>query len=157
VITFSFSFVATQSDVDMQITISVKQPGRKHAIIDKQSLEIDDITDSPSLRELLQGVVKQQVAVYNNKPLEKNLLPFLSAAQVDDSLATGKAGFGSIYNEHKADAVKAQETALQAFEDGLFAVFINDEEMKHLSDQISLNNDTVITFVRLTFLAGSFW
>lgn len=141
----------------MQITISVKQPGRKHAIIDKQLLEIDDITDSPSLRELLQGVVKQQVAVYNNKPLEKNLLPFLSAAQVDDSLAAGKAGFGSIYNEQKADAVKAQETALQAFEDGLFAVFINDEEIKYLSDKISLNNHTVITFVRLTFLAGSFW
>ncbi|SEW51899.1 hypothetical protein [Chitinophaga arvensicola] len=141
----------------MQITISVKQPGRKYALIDRQLLEVDDITDSPSLRELLQAVVKQQVAAYNDKPLEKNLLPFLSAEQTDDRLATGKAGFGSIYNEHKADAVKAQETALQAFEDGLFAVFINDEEMKHLPDKISLNNDTVITFVRLTFLAGSIW
>jgi hypothetical protein len=142
---------------DMQITISVKQPGRKHALIDRQVLEVEDLTDQPSLRELLMAVVRQQVTAYNNKPLEKNLLPFLSSAEVDNLAATGKAGFGSIYNEHKADLQKAQETALQAFEDGLFAVFINDEEMKHLSDVFSLNNHTIITFVRLTFLAGSIW
>lgn len=141
----------------MQITISVKQPGRKHAIIDRQVLEIDDITDHPSLRELLVAVVNQQVAAYNNKPLEKNLLPFLSPEQTDDLLAAGKAGFGSIYNEHKADAEKAQATALQAFEDGLFAVFINDKEIQYLTEIFSLDPLTIITFIRLTFLAGSIW
>ena len=137
--------------------ISVKQPGRKHALIDRQSLEVEEISSNPSLRELLAAVVKQQVAAYNNKPLEKNLLPFLSKEQVDNLAGTGKAGFGSIYNEHKADPQKAQDTAFQAFEDGLFAVFVNEEEIQQLTDKFSLNNDTVITFVRLTFLAGSIW
>lgn len=141
----------------MQITISVKQPGRKHAVIDRQVLEIAGITDHPSLRELLVAVVKQQVAAYNNKPLEKNILPFLSPEQVNDISATGKAGFGSIYNEHKADAEKAQATALQAFEDGLFAVFINDKELKNLTEKFSLDSLTIVTFIRLTFLAGSIW
>lgn len=141
----------------MQITISVKQPGRKHAIIDRQVLEIDDITNHPSLRELLVAVVKQQVTAYNNKPLEKNILPFLSPEQTDDLVATGKAGFGSIYNEHKADAEKAQATALQAFEDGLFAVFVNDKEIQDLTAVFSLDSLTIITFIRLTFLAGSIW
>jgi hypothetical protein len=141
----------------MQITISVKQPGRKHAIIDRQVLEIDDITDHPSLRELLVAVVKQQVTAYNNKPLEKNLLPFLSPEQTDDLAAAGKAGFGSIYNEHKADTEKAQATALQAFEDGLFAVFVNDKEIENLTEIFSLDSLTIITFIRLTFLAGSIW
>lgn len=141
----------------MQITISVKQPGRKHALIDRQMLEIADLPDHPSLRELLLAVVAQQVAAYNSKPLEKNLLPFLSGSEVAALVNTGKAGFGSIYNEHKADREKAQETALQAFADGLFAVFIGDEEIKKLADHFSLNSQTVITFVRLTFLAGSIW
>ncbi|NLU92548.1 hypothetical protein [Chitinophaga sp. Ak27] len=141
----------------MQITISVKQPGRKHALIDRQMLEIADLPDHPSLRELLLAVVAQQVADYNSKPLEKNLLPFLSSGEVADLVTTGKAGFGSIYNEHKADREKAQETALQAFADGLFAVFIDDEEIKKITDHFSLNSHTVITFVRLTFLAGSIW
>lgn len=141
----------------MQITISVKQPGRKHAIIERQVLEIDDITNQPSLQELLTAVVRQQVTAYNNKTPDKNLLPFLSPAQVDDAAAAGKAGFGSIYNEHKADAEKAQATALQAFEDGLFAVFINDQEITDLTEKLSLDDLTIITFVRLTFLAGSIW
>lgn len=141
----------------MQITISVKQAGRKHAIIDRQVLEIDDITDHPSLRELLVAVVKQQVTAYNNKLPEKNLLPFLSPEQTDYLAATGKAGFGSIYNEHKADAEKAQTTALQAFEDGLFAVFVNDKEIENLTAIFSLDSLTIITFIRLTFLAGSIW
>lgn len=141
----------------MQITISVKQPGRKHALIDRQSLEVEALSDHPSLRELLVAVVKQQVTAYNNKPLEKNLLPFLSAEQIESGVANGKAGFGSIYNENKADLQKAIDTALQAFEDGLFAVFIKEEEIKQLTDKFSLNSDTVITFVRLTFLAGSIW
>lgn len=141
----------------MQITISVKQPGRKHAVIDRQLLEVAELSDHPSLRELLVAVVKQQVTAYNQKPLEKNLLPFLSMEQIAHGVANGKAGFGSIYNENRADPQKAEDTALQAFEDGLFAVFIEDAEMKQLTDKFSLNSDTVITFVRLTFLAGSIW
>lgn len=141
----------------MQITISVKQPGRKHALIDRQLLEIAAIADHPFLRELLLAVVEQQVAAYNNKPLEQHLLPFLTGTQTESLAATGKVGFGSIYNENKADLQKAQDTALQAFEDGLFAVFADEEEIKKLDDKISLNNHTVITFVRLTFLAGSIW
>jgi hypothetical protein len=141
----------------MQITISVKQPGRKHAVIDRQLLEVEELSGHPSLRELLEAVVKQQVTAYNHKPLEKNLLPFLSAAQIATGVANGKAGFGSIYNENAADPQKAVNTALQAFDDGLFAVFIQDEEIKKLTDNFSLNSDTVITFVRLTFLAGSIW
>jgi hypothetical protein len=141
----------------MDITISVKQPGRKHALIEKKVITIDDPGHTPALRDLLLAVVKQQVAGYNNKPYEKNLLPFLSGEQQENQLTTGKVGFGSIYNENKANLLQAQNTALQAFEDGLFAVFVNEVEIKKLTDIFSLDSDTVIIFVRLTFLAGSYW
>ncbi|PWV56087.1 hypothetical protein [Chitinophaga sp. S165] len=140
----------------MELIINVKQAGRKQALLERQMIEIDDIGNQPSLHNLITAVVKQQVITYNSKPFEKNLLPFLTDEQIADKASAGKIGFGSIYNEQKADVVKAQETALQAFEDGMYAVFADDEELKLLSGQLNLSPDTVITFIRLTFLAGGY-
>lgn len=140
----------------MELIINVKQAGRKQALLEKQVIEIDDIGNQPSLRNLITAVVKQQVITYNSKPFEKNLLPFLTDDQITDQASTGKISFGSIYNEQKADVVKAQETALQAFEDGMYAVFADDEELTSLSGQLNLSPETVITFIRLTFLAGGY-
>jgi len=106
---------------------------------------------------LIAAVVAQQVHEYNSKPLEKNLLPFLSQAETNEQAATGKIGFGSIYNDNKADILKAQQTALQAFEDGMYAVFVGDEEVSTIGQPVVIAHDTVITFIRLTFLAGSYW
>lgn len=141
----------------MNLIINVKAAGRKHAILEKQHLEIDDLGNNPSVRELITAVVKQQVITYNSKPFEKNVLPFLTNEQIEGQTASGKVGFGSIYNEQKADLAKAQETALQAFEDGMYAVFADEQELTKLSEQIELTPETVITFIRLTFLAGSYW
>ncbi|PSL26302.1 hypothetical protein [Chitinophaga ginsengisoli] len=141
----------------MELIINVKQAGRKHALFEKQVIEIDDIGKQPTLKELINAVVKQQVITYNSKPSEKNLIPFLTDKQMAAQASGGKIGFGSIYNEQKADVVKAQGTALQAFEDGIYAVFANDEELTSLSRQLDLSHETVITFIRLTFLAGSYW
>lgn len=141
----------------MDLIINAKQAGRKHALIEKQKIVIDDLPESPSLRVLLNAVVKQQVTAYNDKPLEKNLLPFLSNEQIDSQTNTGKVGFGAIYNENKADLAKAQDVALQAYEDGLFAVFADEEELQGLDRTFVLKPETVVTFIRLTFLAGSYW
>ncbi|SFM92429.1 hypothetical protein SAMN05428949_1331 [Chitinophaga sp. YR627] len=141
----------------MELIINIKVAGRKHAILEKKPIEIDDIGSNPTVRELITAVVTQQVIAYNNKPFEKNVLPFLTTEQIEGQTATGKVGFGSIYNEQKADLPKAQEAALQAFEDGMFAVFADEEELKSLSDHFVLQPATVITFIRLTFLAGSYW
>lgn len=141
----------------MQISIRLKQPGRKQALIDNKIINIDDVGEQPTVREFLNAVVSQQVKKYNSKPREKNLLPFLTQSETDEQLADGKVSFGSIYNENKANILLAKETALQAFEDGMFAVFADEEELSDLSQSFALSPNTVITFIRLTFLAGSYW
>lgn len=141
----------------MKLIINVKAAGRKHAILEKQHAEIDDLGNNPSVQELITAVVKQQVNAYNSKPFEKNVLPFLTSEQIEGQTASGKVGFGSIYNEQKADPAKAQEAALQAFEDGMYAVFADERELTKLSELVALTPETVITFIRLTFLAGSYW
>jgi hypothetical protein len=141
----------------MNLKVRVKQPGRKHPLIDNKIICVDKLNDHPTVRALIEAIVEQQVEEYNSKPTEKNILPFLNKSQTEQQAATGKVSFGSIYNENKADVEQARQTALQAFEDGMFAMFVNDEEVSNLTQQVELFENSIITFVRLTFLAGSYW
>ena len=141
----------------MQLTVSAKQLGRKHALISNKVIDIEDIGPNPTVQQLIEAVVDQQVGEFNNKPFEKSLLPFLDQAAIDENAGSGKIGFGSIYNEAKADAVAARKTAIQAFEDGLFVLFADDREFKTPGETIQIHPHTIITFIRLTFLAGSYW
>jgi hypothetical protein len=141
----------------MQLTVSAKQLGQKKALITSKIIEIDDIGPTPTVRRLIEAVVEQQVREFNSKPLEANLLPFLDQETIDANTRSGKLGFGSIYNEAKADVAAAKRTAVQAFEDGLVSLFADDREFTRVGDTISLNSKTVITFIRLTFLAGGYW
>ena len=127
----------------MQINVRAKQAGKKRALIENQTLEIRDIGASPTLKILLAAIVEQ----FNQKSVEANLLAFLSKNEIDSQAEQGKVGFGSRYNSTAADAASAQATALQAFEDGLFAVFVGDDEIKNLDTVIDLNEISVITFV----------
>jgi len=141
----------------MHLTISAKQLGRKRPLISNKIIEIDDIGPNPTIQRLIEAVVDQQVREYNSKPVEKSLLPFMDQEVIDNAVGTGKVGFGSIYNEAKADPLAAKRTALQAYADGLFVLFVDDREFTDSNDTITLHPTTVITFIRLTFLAGSYW
>lgn len=141
----------------MDLQIKLKQPGRKHPLIDNKIITVENLDSSPTLKALIEAIVYQQVLEYNRKSPEKNLLPFLSKSETEEQVIIGKVSFGSIYNENKADVEQAKKTALQAYEDGMFAMFVNDEEIKQLNATVALPENSVIVFIRLTFLAGSYW
>lgn len=142
------------------IHVNVKQLGKKHPILAEQPINIDTKEDTISIQELLHLIVQQQVENYNQKSIEKedediqklpkeNYLPLL--------IESGKASFSSIYNENKVNLIKAQETASQAFEDGMFAIFLGDQQFEDLAEEVSLTTNQSFTFIRLTFLVGSYW
>ncbi|MCJ8153573.1 hypothetical protein MKJ01_07320 [Chryseobacterium sp. SSA4.19] len=144
----------------MEIKVTVKQLGRKHPVLTLQSLEIDYHQDSISLGNLLKLIVQQQVQAFNAKPFEvedEDLSKIPQENYLNILTDTGKIGFDSIYNQKRADLGKAQENAIQAFEDGIFVVFYNDEQIESLTQAIDLSLQHTFTFIRLTFLAGSYW
>jgi hypothetical protein len=141
----------------MQLIVSAKQIGRKHPILDQKIIEIGDIGHQPTLAVLISAVVTQQVQAYQSRGAEKSIFPIFNIEQIADQAQTGKVGFGAIYNETAIDLNKSIATAIQAFEDGIFAVFADDLQINQLTDTINLTDKTVLTFIRLTFLAGSFW
>lgn len=144
----------------MNISISVRQLGRKHPILQEKTISLDNTTSIVSVRTFLELIVKHQVELFHSASFEwedqdtihlpkENYLPILTD--------TGKAGFGAIYNHNQVNVATAQENALLAFEDGLYAVFYGDDQLETLTEEIDLSTNKNITFIRLTFLAGSYW
>lgn len=141
----------------MKIKVTVKQLGKKHPFLKEQSLEIEEIGNEPTLEQFLMAVVKQQVEAFNQRKSEKNVLPFLTENEIEEQAQTGKVDFNESYNDTKANLAKAQNRVQEAFEDGIFAVFCDDEQLEKLNETILIKESSVFTFFRLTFLAGSFW
>ena len=144
----------------MDIKVVVKHLGKKHPVLAEQKLDIDYNDVNISLENLLKLVVQQQVEAFNAKSFEledEDYAKIPTENYLNILTDIGKIGFESIYNQKKADLQKAQENALQAFKDGMFAVFYDDEQLENLSQNINLNLHHTFTFIRLTFLAGSYW
>jgi len=143
----------------MQIQISLKQLGKKRPVLSNKPIEVDLLASKTyALQDILKAVVSQQVAEFNQKREGKNLFTYFKEDALQQQAGTtGKVDFGTIYNENKADLTKAIDTVLLAFEDGLIAVFVDDEQIEDLNTKIQVKEESTFTFVRLTFLAGSIW
>jgi hypothetical protein len=139
----------------MKVFVSIKQAGKRKEFIKKEELIL---TDNPStLRELITEIISKNVESYNNRKLDSMLFAYLSFDEIESQVSTGKVGFGYRVNEQQADAAKAVETAMLAFTDGLYRVFIGDVEIESLDGRIAVNEGDVLTFIRFTMLSGRMW
>lgn len=141
----------------MKICYSVKQLGKKHPIIKQEYLEIESLEIPTTLRLLLKAIVKQQVQAYNDRKESPKILNVLNTGQLKAASQEGKITFGDSENTTLAIENTATETALQAFEDGLFAIFLGEEQIESLEEVLTFDETTIFSFIRLTFLAGSIW
>ena len=139
----------------MKIFVNVKQIGKRKNKIDKKKYEISEkIT---TVKELLTEFVTINVNEFNNGFTENDIVPYLTDKKINDLSDAGKISFGVDYNGQKQDLEKAIENALQSYEDGIYRVFVNDEEMGEIDCEINLKENDELTFVRLTMLAGRMW
>ena len=65
--------------------------------------------------------------------------------------------FNLNYNDTKADLDKAQRNVALSFQDGLFRIFLNENELTDLNQTISLKENDTLIFIRLVMLAGRMW
>jgi hypothetical protein len=131
---------------------NIKSIGKRKPVFERIPYKLPD--DIKTLRSLIETIVRLEVAEYNKKPTGVKLLPFLTDEEIEDAKTVGKISFGTIYNSKKANPEKAIETALAGFSDGLFKVLINDCEVDDIDSEIALADGDILTFIKLTFLAG---
>ncbi|MNP77809.1 hypothetical protein D3C76_1753110 [compost metagenome] len=49
------------------------------------------------------------------------------------------------------------DTAITAYEDGLYKVFLNDEELQELDETLVVKDGDNVVLIRFTMLAGRLW
>lgn len=141
----------------MKIYLSLKSVAKHKNFITKAPFNLP--TQPHTLRELITQVVTKNVENFNNKASnhETPFIDFLSPSDIEQQAETGKVGFQALYSDKQANLTKALETAIRAFEDGLFRVFINDEEAEQLDTKLEVADGAEVVFIRLTMLTGRLW
>jgi len=139
----------------MNIYVKLKSAGKKKPVLDDAPYYLPD--GIATLRQLIEAVVRQEVDKLNKRGNENMLVQFLTEEEISDKSAAGKVGFGRLYSERRADPEKAVQAALLGFEDGLFKVLVGEKEITEMDSPLEIGEDDVLTFIRLTFLAGRLW
>ena len=96
----------------------------------------------------LQGLTEAQTPKENHALSDSEI-----AAQAEE----GRIRFAENYGENHDTLAKAMERPKQAFDDGLFRVFINDKEVTEWDAPIILCQGAEVVFLRLTMLTGLYF
>jgi hypothetical protein len=140
------------------ITISGAQLGQKQALFPDWQLPYAEAwqTTSITLRALIAQVVQAELAAYQERQAARQTVRALTAGQITAGAARGKIDSGGreIQPENNVDVETAVAAALEAFEDGLYFVFVDGRQLEILDAPLQLTPGSAVSFVRLVALAG---
>lgn len=139
----------------MNVWVTVKSLGKRKPALTKQATELPETTDT--LRQLIGNMVTLQIQALEDKKSQVEWLAYLMPEEIESQGATGKVGFGAVNNEVIPELQQAIETAVLAHEDGLYKVFVNEEEVHQLDEPLTLREGDELVFIRFTMLAGRLW
>jgi len=137
----------------MKIIINVKGLSRKK-VIHQEEVELTNKVSTT--KDLITELVKINVEKFNKKIDDKDILSIMTNEYIAEAARSGKIG-DEVHGDKKANLEKALDTAYLAFEDGLYCIFINDEQSEKLNDKLNLKDGDILTFIRLAMLAGRMW
>ncbi|MBN1318591.1 MAG: hypothetical protein JXA42_24130 [Anaerolineales bacterium] len=107
-----------------------------------------------TLNDLISRIVLEEVAAFRKRQSELRLFKVLTTSEIEQAASKGKVSMGGQDLDQAVDEQAAVETALQAFQDGFYLVFVNGQQVPTLDSIVLMSEETQITFVRLIPLAG---
>ena len=134
----------------MEIYIIKKKLGSRKEL-GRHPVEIDDTANT--LEALLYTLTRQGLAEAQT-PKENHAL---SDSEIAEQAEEGRIRFAENYGENHDTMAKAMERTKQAYDDGLFRVFINGEEVTEWNAPIILCQGAEVIFLRLTMLTGLYF
>ncbi len=139
-----------------KLTISGKVMGKTRPTFTDWELTLPEAIEieTLSLRSLLTHLVFAEVSAFETRQSQRRLLRILSPEQIQLGVEQGKIDSGGSELDQKVEADAAVEVALQAFEDGLYFVFIDDEQIETLDTKVMLKPTSQLMFLRLVPLVG---
>jgi hypothetical protein len=112
-------------------------------------IDLPDMPDRITLRDLIRLRVGEEVARYNLKPVEA----FHGLVQPDGAVPLGRLGF-RLPKPRRLDWEKQAEIACDSFERNGFFVLVNGTQVTELDDTIELVGAVDVGFIKLTPLVG---
>ena len=136
----------------LTLTISGKVLGKSQNLFTTWQMDLPD--RSLMLVELLTEIVRAEIRAFGDRQAERRLTKVLGLVDIEAGVALGKIASGGSELEQVVDVQGAVENALQAFRDGLYLVFIDDQQQEDLSAIVDLTANSELLFLRLTPLVG---
>ncbi|GAB4459841.1 MAG: hypothetical protein OHK0029_22990 [Armatimonadaceae bacterium] len=145
---------AAVSSVQPVITIEGKQFGRGKTLFPSWQMPLPE-GDVFTLRDFLVAVVRHEVAAFRERQEKRQVLSALTAEAIAEGAARGKVDMGGRpETSTEVDEDAAIHNAIQSFEDGLYYVFVDNEQQTDLSAVLPLRDGSQVLFLRLVALAG---
>jgi hypothetical protein len=107
-----------------------------------------------TLRALITRVVLEEVASFRERQEQRRFVQALTEAEIERGLTRGKVDMGGREPGEAPGPEAAVATAVQAFEDGLYYVFVDGDQRRALDEEVYLKPSSRVTFLRLVALAG---
>ena len=147
------------------ITVEAKVVGRRQPLVSGWRVPLPEPPAGEDargdgalrLRDLLAAIVRQEVAGFRQRQEERRLTRVLSPDAIQRGAVAGKIDMGGSREARTGDEVDedaAVAVALQAFEDGLYFVFLDGRQHDDLDAPVWPCPDSTLTFIRLVALAG---
>lgn len=108
------------------------------------------------LRDLIAALVRAEVQAFRLRQEERHILHVLSPQEINNAAQTGKVSMGGEEElvPVEIDEDEAVQVALQAFEDGIYLVFLDGQHQRHLDSSVQLHPESYLLFIRLVALVG---
>lgn len=141
-------------DVTVAVRIHAKITGQRRDALGDHALDLQLPAGPVTLAELVTSVVRAEAATFDRRAEERTLIRVLTPQALAAELATGRVLSGGADPSTPLNVDEAVDTALLAYTDGLFKVFVNDIEIEALDITIDLTGTPTVLFLRLVPLAG---
>ena len=142
----------------MELIVEAKVVGQKRPIFTDWRIELPpldkDRGDHLRLRDLITSIVIREVEAFKLRQEERKLARVMSRQKIEQGAIGGKVDPGERDLQQEVNVDQAVAVALQAFEDGLYFVFIDEVQQTHLDREVFLRTDSKVMFLRLTALVG---
>lgn len=139
------------------LTIQGKSLGRTRPLFADFSVPPPDgaADGGITLRDLIAAVVRHEVKEFSERQEQRRFLRALTEREIAEGVAQGRVAAGdSDVPPQGVASEDAVATALQAFEDGIYLVVVDDDQKEDLDAEVLLSPESRVTFLRLTLLAG---
>ena len=139
-------------------TVEGKVVGQKRPIFSDWQVELPPSQarngDHLKLRDLITSIVIREVDGFKTRRQERKLARVMSRQEIDQGAERGKVDPGEHDLQQPVNTENAVIAALQAFEDGLYFVFIDEVQQTNLDSEVFLRTNSNVVFLRLTALVG---